>query len=160
GMYLESLFFLIGGLIVFNVFVATLGIHCGMTYANSRTAITASLGTVFFLFLGVLTCIAMMISFSGSFQTQLMAFAALMLGGGIGLFLTLGARNPSRAIAAASLLLPFATFFAITSFLLGHTMNTFLVCAGIYGFTTVALIMPAIGEFDIAHGQARSAQEE
>ena len=35
-----------------NIFVASLGVHCGMTYANSRTAIGVSLGTVFFLFSG------------------------------------------------------------------------------------------------------------
>lgn len=160
GMLFESLLFLIGGLIVLNIFVAMLGIHCGMTYNNSRTAITASLGTVFFLFLGVMTCIAMMISFRSSFSTQLMAFASLMLGGGIGLFLTLGARNPSAAIATGSLLLPFVTFLAITCYILGHTMNAFLLCACMYGFTTIALIMPAIGEFDIALGQSRAGQEE
>ncbi len=150
GLSLENLLYVTGGLIVMNIFVAMLGVHCGMIYANSRTAIGVSLGTVFFLFLGVVTCIVMMISFSGSFQTQLAPFLAFILGGGIGLYVTLGARNPSTAIAIASLMLPFATFYAITSFLLGYNLPVFLVTVVVYGFTTAAMLMPAIGEFDIA----------
>ena len=46
-------------------FVAVLGLHAGMTYANSRSAIATSLGTVFFLFLGVATCMRIMVAFSG-----------------------------------------------------------------------------------------------
>jgi len=150
GLSLENLFYVVGGLAVMNIFVAMLGVHCGMIYANSRTAIGVSLGTVFFLFLGVVTCIVMMISFSGSFQTQLAPFLAFILGGGIGLYVTLGARNPSTAIAIASLMLPFATFYAITSFLLGYNLPVFLVTVVVYGFTTAAMLMPAIGDFDIA----------
>lgn len=160
GVTLENLTYVVGSLAVLYVFVATLGIHCGMTYANSRTAIGVSLGTVFFLFLGVVTCILMMISFSGSFQTQLYPFAALILGGGVGLFVALGARNPSAAIIAASLFLPFATFYAIVSFVLGYTLPVFLVIGAVYGFTTAAMLVPALGEFNIAMGRARTAAEE
>ncbi len=60
-----------------NAFVIMLGVHCGMIYANSRSAIGVSLGTVFFLFLGVVTLLVLMVSFSGSFQTQLVPFLAL-----------------------------------------------------------------------------------
>jgi ABC-type transport system involved in multi-copper enzyme maturation permease subunit len=160
GVSLESLLYVIGGLAVLNVFVATLGIHCGMTYANSRTAISVSMGTFFFLCLGVVTCILMMISFSGSFQTQFYPFAALILGGGVGLFVALGARNPSAAIGAASLLLPFATFYAIVSFMLEYTLPVFLVIGLVYGFTTAAMLIPALGEFNIAMGRARTAAED
>ena len=64
-----------------NLFVATLGIHSGLTYTNSRSAVAVSLGTVFFLFVGVATCMRIMISFSGSFQLQLAPFLAFMIGG-------------------------------------------------------------------------------
>ena len=160
GLSLEDLLFVLGGLAVMDVFVAMLGVHCGMTYANSRTAIGVSLGTVFFLFLGIVTCMVMMISFSGSFQTQLAPFLAFILGGGVGLFVALGVRNPSPAIGAASLLLPFATFYAITSFLLQYTMAVFLVTVFMYGFATAAMLMPAIGEFDIAMGRTKGPGEE
>ena len=153
----ENLCYVIGGLLVMNVFVATLGIHCGMRYANTRNAISVSLGTVFFLFLGVITCVVMMISFSGSFQVQLAPFMAFILGGGVGLYLALGARNPSKAILTASLLLPFFTFYAITSFLLENNLSVFLVSACSYGFTTAAMLVPALYEFDFAMGRTSAA---
>ena len=155
----ENLWFIIGGLLVMNVFVAVLGIHCGMNYSNSRTAIGASLGTVFFLFLGVITCILMMISFSGAFQSQLAPFLAFILGGGVGLYVSLGYRNPSPAIGLASLMLPFATFYAIVSFLLGFNLPVFLVTAVAYGFTTAAMMVPALTEFDFAMGREATAEE-
>ena len=155
----ENLWFITGGLLVMNLFVAVLGVHCGMNYANSRTAIGASLGTVFFLFLGVITCILMMISFSGAFQSQLAPFLAFILGGGVGLYVSLGYRNPSPAIGLASLMLPFATFYAIVSFLLGFNLPVFLVTAVAYGFTTTAMLVPALNEFDFAMGREASTEE-
>lgn len=101
---LENLIYLIAGLMVLFAFVAMLGIHAGMSYENSQSAIATSLGTVFFLFLGVATCIRIMVAFSGSFEVQLQPFLAFMVGGGVGLFLALGVRNPSTAILIASLL--------------------------------------------------------
>ena len=94
------------GLLVMDLFVAMLGIHCGMTYANSRVAIGVSLGTVFFLFLGITICILMMISFSGSFHVQLAPFLAFILGGGVGLYVSLGhpqsvARDSGRLAVVA-----------------------------------------------------------
>jgi hypothetical protein len=135
------------------LFVAVLGIHAGMVYFNTRHAIATSLGTVFFLFVGVATCMWMMIAFSGSFQAQLLPFCALFLVGGLGLYVTLGVRNPSAAIGVASFLCPFATFYAITSLLLGWTLGVFLVIVAAYGFTTAAMLVPAIYEFDVATGR-------
>ncbi len=157
GVTTENLCYVVGGLLVMNVFVATLGLHCGMRYANTRNAISVSLGTVFFLFLGVITCIVMMISFSGSFQVQLAPFMTFILGGGVGLYLALGVRNPSKAILTASLLLPFFTFYAITSFLLENNLSVFLVSAGSYGFATAAMLVPALYEFDFAMGRTSAA---
>ena len=150
---LENLLYLWGGAAVLYLFVAVLGIHAGMNYANSRSAIATSLGTVFFLFVGVATCMRMMAAFSGSFQAQLQPFLAFMIGGGVGLYVALGARNPSTAIGVASFLCPFATFYAITSFVLDYTLGVFLVTAAAYGFTTAAMLVPAIYEFDVATGR-------
>ena len=160
-LHFENLLFLVGGLLVMNVFVATLGIHCGMTYANSRSAIGVSLGTVFFLFLGVSACMIMMVKFSSSFHNQLPPFLASILGGGVGLYVALGFRNPSPAITLASLCLPFATFFAITSFLLrNQELTVFLVVSVAYGFATAAMLVPAVCEFDIAMGRTKAAGDE
>jgi hypothetical protein len=145
--------YVLGGLAVLYAFAAVLGLHAGMIYENSRAAIATSLGTVFFLFVGVATCMRIMIAFSGSFQAQLQPFLAVMLGGGVGLYLALGARNPSAAIGVAAFVCPLATFYAITSFLLDYTLAVFLVTAGAYGFTTAAMLVPAIYEFDVATGR-------
>jgi ABC-type Na+ efflux pump permease subunit len=160
GVTFENLLYLVAGLAVMDLFVIMLGVHCGLNYANSRTAIGVSLGSVFFLFLGVVTLILFMISFSGNFQTQLGPFLAFIVGGSVGLFVALGIRNPSGAIGWASLLLPFATFFAVTNFLVDHTFETFLVTAFTYGFTTAAMLVPALNEFDVAMGRTKAGGEE
>ena len=53
----------------------------------------------------------------------------------------------------ASFLCPFATFYAITSYLLDSTLAMFFSIVAAYGFTTVAMLIPAIFEFDIATGR-------
>ena len=146
--------YLFVGLCVLFLFSAVLGIHSGMTYAGSRSAIGVSLGTLFFLFVGVAVCLRMMLSMSGSFHAQLQPFLAFMAGGGLALFLALGARNPSSAIGLASFGCPFATFYAMSALMMDYTLGVFLVVAITYGFTTAAMLIPAISEFDIAvqHG--------
>jgi ABC-type transport system involved in multi-copper enzyme maturation permease subunit len=160
GVTFENLLYLTGSLLVLDAFVIMLGIHCGMHYANSRAAIGISLGTVFFLFLGVATCMVMMISFAGSFESQLAPFLAFILGGSVGLYVALGFRNPSPAIATAALLLPLLTFYAITSFFLGHSLPVFLVIALMYGFATTAMLMPALSAFDFAMGRAKTIEDD
>ncbi|MGA2058836.1 MAG: ABC transporter permease subunit [Thermoguttaceae bacterium] len=150
---LENTVFLILGLAVLYIFVAVLGIHAGITYANSGSAIAVSLGTVFFLFVGVAACMRIMLAFSGSFHAQFVPFFAYMVLGGVGLYVVLGVRNPSPAIGVASFLCPFATFYAITSYLLGAMLAVFLAMVAAYGFTTAAMLIPAIYEFDVATGR-------
>ncbi len=94
-----------------------------------------------------------MMAFQTSFQNQFQAFAAFIVGGGIGLYCALGARRESNAIAWASGLAPVATFFAITSVLKGDYGAAFLVIVGTYGFATAALLVPAIYEFDVTTGR-------
>ena len=160
GVSLENLVYLIVGLIVLNIFVAVLGIHCGMIYGNSRQAIGVSLGTVFFLFLGIVTSMVMMVSFTGNVEAQLTPFLACIVGGGVGLYVALGMRNQSAAIALASGILPLAMFFSITSLLLGRYLSVILVIAFTYGFATTAMVMPALGEFNISMGRAKTAENE
>lgn len=161
GITLENVGYLMMGLLVLDLFVTMLGLHFGMNYANSRHAISASLSAVFFLFLGVVTCLVIMISFSGSFEVQYAPFLAFIGGGSLGLYVSLGIRNASSAIFWASLLLPIATFFCVVSFVLGNReLTIFLVMVATYGFTTAALLVPAISEFDLAMGRTKSGQEE
>lgn len=157
----ENLFFLVTGLSILIVFVTMLGIHCGMNYYNSRQAIAVSLGTVFFLFLGIMTCMLIMISFSTtSFESMLAPFLAFIVFGGIGLFVGLGSRNPSSALALASGALPISMFYGITSFLIGQTTPVYLILVAVYGFTTAAMMIPALSEFNISMGRQKSFDDE
>ncbi len=153
SLSLENTFYLLGGLAVLYVFAATVGLHAGMSYANSGAAVATSLGTVFFLFVGVAVCMRIMMAFSGSFHAQFLPFFAFMVFGGAGLYAVLGLRNPSTAIGIASFLCPFATFYAITSYLLGANLAVFLAMVTAYGFTTASMLVPAICEFDVATGR-------
>lgn len=155
----ENLVYLLSGLLVMVAFSAMLGVHAGMAYFNSRLAIATSLGTVFFLFVGVFTCMQIMVAFSGSFQVQLGPFLAIIMGGWAGLFVALGVRNPSPAIGLASLACPVATFYAITSFLLGMPLAVFSTIVLAYGFATAAMLVPAISEFDVATGRTTGGEE-
>jgi hypothetical protein len=155
---MEQLVYVAGGLTVLYVFVAMLGVHAGMIYSNSGMAVATSLGTVFFLFVGVAVCMRIMMAFNGAFHAQFLPFFAFMVLGGVGLYVVLGMRNPSTAIGVASFLCPVATFYAITSFLLASTLGVFLAVTITYGFMTAAMLVPAIYEFDVATG--RSAVDE
>ncbi len=155
----ENLFFLGVGHLVLVLFAAVLGMHVGMSYSVTRQAVATSLGTLFFLAVGVATCMRIMVAFGGNFQVQLAPFLIFMLGGGVAMFFALGIRNPSPAITLASLLCPFATFYAMTSFLLHYTLGVFLVVVATYGFTTLAMLVPAVAEFDVATGRTTALEE-
>ena len=146
-------FFLFVGLLVLYSFVAMIGVHIGMQYENTRSAVATSLGIVFFLFIGISACMWIMVAFSGSFGAQLQPFLAFMVGGGVGLYAALGAKNPSKAIGLSSFLLPLLTFYAITSMLLGFYHYVFVATIFAYGFATAAMLIPAIDEFDVATGR-------
>jgi len=155
----ENLLYTLLGVLVMDLFVATLGIHAGMTYVSSRSAIGVSVGTVLFLFVGVATCMRIMVAFIDSFEMQLAPFVAVMLGGGVGLYMALGYRNPSTAIGLASLAAPPMTFYALTSFLMGNPLAVILTTGFTYGFATAAMLVPAITEFDVAIGRTTAADE-
>jgi hypothetical protein len=155
----QSLVFLVGGLLVMTAFAAMLGLHAAITFANSRTAIATSLGTLLFLFLGIATCMRIMLAFTADFNAQLASFLGVILGGSVAMYVALGWRNPSGAIAWASGLTPFFTFVVITSFLLGRFGTVFLVTTLTYGFATWAMLVPAIHVFDVATARS-SAREE
>jgi hypothetical protein len=158
AMSLEQLAYLILGSAVLYGFVAMLGVHAGMAYDNSRSAIATSLGTVFFLFLGVAVCMWIMLKFSGQFEVQL-PFLGLIVFGGAGLYLALGVRNPSTAIGVASFLCPLVTFYAITSFFMRQHHLAFVALVAAYGFTTLAMLIPAIDEFDVATGRTTITEQ-
>ncbi len=156
----ENLLYVTIGMIVLDIFVAVLGLHAGMSYAGSRQAISVSLGTVFFLFLGVVTAMVMMVSFTGNVEAQLAPFLACIFGGAIGLYIALGWNTPSPALVLASAILPFTMFYSITSLLLEKYLSVILVVTFAYGFTTTAMIVPRLSEFIISTGRAKSIDDD
>ncbi len=148
-------FFLLAfGMVVLNFFAAVLGLHAAMMYVSSRKAIGTSVGTLLFLFLGVSTCMRMMLALSDTFDGQLASFLGFIVGGGVALFAVLGWRNPSTAMGIASISAPFVTFFAITSFLVGDYSPAAIATVLTFGFASAAMLVPALSEFDIATGSS------
>ncbi len=152
GIYLAT------GMAILLFFAAVLGLHVGLSYPASRRAIAVALGTVAFLFVGVATAIRIMVAFGASFELQLAPFLAVIVGGAVGLYASLSAKNPSAAIGWASALLPSLTFIAITSFLQGNSLQVLLVTLVAYGFATLALLVPAIGAFDLLTGRTTTGE--
>ncbi len=150
----ENSIFLSLGFIALVLFVTMLGLHSGLSYYVSRSAIANSLGTVFFLFIGIFIFMLLLIEARSSFFIQFQSFIAFIGIGSLGLYASLAHRNPSNALLIASGMLPFLTFYAITEFLLGGTLGVCLSILVAYGFTTLAMLIPAISEFDIALGRS------
>jgi ABC-type Na+ efflux pump permease subunit len=139
-------------------FAAMLGLHAAITYTSSRTAVANSLGTIFFLMVGILICAFLIMINRQEVARQLLSFMIFIGAGSVALFGSLGAKNPSRAITLVALLTPFWTFYCITSLLNGDIMAAFLVSAGVYGFAILAMLVPAVGDFDIALGRTSAIQ--
>jgi len=154
----ENAIYMALGMALLLFFAAVLGLHAGLSHTASRRAIAVALGTVAFLFVGVATAMRIMVAFGTSFELQLAPFLAVIVGGAIGLYAALSARNPSPAIAWASALLPALTFVAITGFLQGNALQVFLVAAVAYGFATLAMLVPAIGAFDLLTGRTTTGE--
>ena len=155
----ENVLFFLCGIVVMNGFAAMLGLHAGMNYANSRTAIATSIGTILFLFLGVATCMRIMLAFSNSFDYQFTTFLGFIAGGSVGLYVALNWRLRSNALTVVACTAPFATIIAITSFLVGNYGAVFLLTVFTYGFATWAMLVPAIYVFDVATGPSAAREE-
>lgn len=141
------------GFLALGIFSAMLGLHGGISFDNSRSAIANSLGTMFFLFLGIFVCMMMILEARSSFWLQLPSFLIFILGGAIGLSASLTHKNQSSALTLSAFMLPFFTFYAITGFLLHETLGVWLALTLTYGFTTAAMLIPSVSEFDVALGR-------
>jgi ABC-type transport system involved in multi-copper enzyme maturation permease subunit len=148
----ESVYVVIGfGVLV--LFAAMLGLHSGLSFERSRTAIANSLGTIFFLFIGIFVFMLLLVEARSSFAQQFASFVVFILAGSIALYASLSHRNPSGALMLAAAALPFLTFYAITEFLLQGSLGVCFAIAAAYGFTTLAMLVPAVSEFDASLGR-------
>jgi hypothetical protein len=157
-MSVESAVFAIVDFLLLCHFSAMLGLHSAITYTNSRTAVANSLGTIFFLMVGILLCAFLIILSNREFARQLLSFLIFIGAGSVALFGSLGAKNPSRAIALTSILTPFWSFYCVISLINGEPLAAFLFSMGVYGFFLLAMLVPAVSDFDIALGRTSAIQ--
>ncbi len=149
----ENCSYLVISYLVLAVFAVTLGLHSGLTYENSRSAIGNSLGTMFFLFVGIFIFMLLLVEARSSFAIQMQSFIVFIGFGSLALYSSLTHKNPSSALTLASMALPFLTFYAITGFLLDGNLGVcFWICVA-YGFTVIAMLIPAMTDFDVALGR-------
>jgi len=158
AMSVEAVVYVIIDFLLLAHFSAMLGLHAALTYTNSRTAVANSLGTIFFLMVGILVCAFLIILSDTEFGRQLLSFLIFIGAGSVALFGSLGSKNPSHAIALVALLTPFCSFYCVISLLNGDIMAALLVSFGVYGFALLAMLVPAVSDFDIALGRTSAIQ--
>lgn len=150
---LEHFTYLIVSLATLIVFAASLGLHSAMSFDRSRSAIGNSLGTIFFLFVGIFIFMILLVEASSSFYLQFQSFVVFIGVGSIALYASLRHKIPSGALTISAGVLPFFTFYAITSYLLGGSLGVCMTILLAYGFPAFAMLVPAISEFDMALGR-------
>ena len=152
GLGGESFAYLLLGYAVLAVFCAALGLHAAAGHASSRRAIAHSLGTVFFLSLGLAVFWLLLIEARSNFFLQFQSFLLFIGFGSVLLLVSFNWSQPSNALSAAAFALPFMTFYAITAYLLGDPLACLLAVAAAYGFAAAAMLVPAVSEFGVTLG--------
>lgn len=156
----EALVCVAVALVVLLAFVIVLGIHVALHNVNSQQAVVNTLGTVFFLSVGTLICIALIL-INGRFEYQWTSFILFIVAGVGGLWFVLSADQPSPALTMASWVCPLAVFYTVTNILIGKPGSTestdplwpFLLTSVAFGFTVAAMLVPLLSEFDVALGR-------
>ncbi len=156
----EAMLFLDGSAIVLLGFAMVLGIHVALRNANSRLAVVNTLGTIFFLTVGTIICIYLIL-INRRFESQWASFLVFLGSGIFGLWWILNGDRPSGALTLAALLCPPAVFYCVQNLLIGRPgsdesadpLMPFLVILGAFGLTIAAMLVPLISEFDVALGR-------
>lgn len=158
----------LGALLVLFAFVIVLGIHISLRISSSRVAIAHTLGTIFFLCVGTLISIYLIVVNGGSFANQWFSFIAFLVLGIGGLWYVLTADRPSSALTIASVICPLAMFYCVVTVLIakpGTNESTdplfpFLFLGGSFGWAIAAMLIPLLSEFDVALGRTTLIAEE
>ncbi len=166
GMNLEAVLCILGGAVILFVFTMVLGVHVALRNDKSRLAIGHTLGTVFFLSIGTLICIYL-IMINGRFEYQWLSFI-FFLGAGIGgLWWVLSGDRPSPALTVASWMCPLAVYYSVTNIMIGNAVTgesadpliPFLVTGIWFAFAVMAMLIPLLSEFDVALGRTGGGGE-
>jgi hypothetical protein len=166
GKNVEAAASVIGGAIVLLSFAIVLGIHVALRVEVSRLAIIHTLGTVFFLSVGTLVCIYLIL-INGRFEYQWTSFILFFVAAIGGLWWVLSGSRPSAALTVASWLCPFAVWYSVTNVLVAKPGSTesadpfipFLVITTAFGFTVIGMLIPLLSEFDVALGRTTGEGE-
>ncbi|MCS7020686.1 MAG: ABC transporter permease [Gemmataceae bacterium] len=156
-----------GALTILFAFVVVLGLHVALRIPSSRLAIVQTLGTVFFLSVGTLIAIYLIIINGGSFANQWLSFIAFLAVGIGGLLYVFSADRPSAALTLASVACPLAMFYGVVTVLIGkpgtaestEPLMPFLALAGAFGLAIAAMLVPLLSEFDVALGRTVAPNE-
>jgi ABC-type Na+ efflux pump permease subunit len=156
----------VGAGAVLLAFAMVLGIHVALRTQNSRLAIINTLSTVFFLSVGTLVCIALIL-INGRFEYQWGSFVFFIVAGIGGLWWVLSGDRPSGALTWASWFCPLAVLYTVMNILVAKPgtpesadpVIPFLVIAGAFGFTLAAMLVPLLSEFDVAMGRTSSGAD-
>lgn len=152
--------------LVLMAFTIVLGVHIALRNSNSRLAVGNTLGTVFFLSVGTLICVYLIL-INGRFEYQWFSFIFFLAAGIGGLWWVLSADRPSKALTAASWACPLAVYYTVTNVTIGNPITQessdplipFVVMAGVFGFTIAAMLVPLLSEFDVALGRTSGGGE-
>lgn len=157
----------VGSLAILFAFVIVLGIHVSLRNPSSRHAIASTLGTVFFLSIGTLISIYLIVINGGSFANQWVSFISFLVVGIGGLLYVLSADRPSGAITLASVFCPLAMFYCVVTVLIAKPgtdesadpLIPFLTLGGSFGLAIAAMLIPLLAEFDVALGRTAAPNE-
>ena len=157
----------LGTVIVLVAFGLVLGLHVALRIESSRLSVVHTLGTIFFLSVGALISIYLIIINGGALANQLLSFSAFICLGIGGLWWVLSADRPSPALTLSATICPLAMFYSVVNIIIGNPQSNesadpfvpFLVIGAAFGFTILAMLVPLVGEFDIALGRPTIAEE-
>ena len=150
----------LGTLIVLLAFGIVLGLHVALRIENSRLSVAHTLGTIFFLSVGTLISIYLIVINGGSLANQLLSFSAFICLGIGGLWWVLSADRPSPALSLSATICPLAMFYSVVNILIGNPASNesadplvpFLVIGAAFGFTITAMLVPQQKESSLQHG--------
>lgn len=162
----ESLLAVELGWVVLVAFTGVLGIHVALRNLSSPIAILQTLGTIFFLSVGTLVCI-FLILINGRFESQWASFIFFLAAGIGGLWWVFNGDRPSPALGWASLGAPLAMFYTVTNILVARPgseestdpLMPFSIVALAFGFAICAMLVPLLSEFDVALGRTTGPEE-
>jgi ABC-type Na+ efflux pump permease subunit len=157
---LEATLCVLGGAVLLLAFTMVLGLHVALRAETSRLAVIHALGTVFFLSVGTLICIYLIL-INGRFEYQWLSFIFFLAAAIGGLWWVLNGDRPSPALTLASWICPLGVFYCVTNILIGRPgtqdsadpLLPFVVVAGAFGFALAAMLIPLLSEFDLALGR-------